>query len=91
MKTFFSGIIHDITLKHGTDKAFFVDIESGRMGAARNHKLWIPRSVCIIGDANENGWHEILIPQWFFNKNRVDYHRISEIQFGYNGKLIVQQ
>ena len=90
MKNYFNGIIHDITLKHGTEKAFYVDIDSGRMGAERNRKLWIPRSICIIGEANENGWHTVMIPQWFFDKNRVDYHRLSEIHFGVNGKLITQ-
>lgn len=90
MKNYFNGIIHDITLAHGTDKAFYVDIESGRMGAERNRKLWIPRSICVVGESNENGWHSIMIPQWFFDKNLVDYHRISEIQFGVGGKLITR-
>lgn len=87
-KLYFKGHIHDITLAHGTDKAFFVDVASGRMGTdARNSLLWIPRSVCKIGEANENGWHEILIPQWLFVKNRIDYHRVTDIQFGVEGKL----
>lgn len=90
MKTYFNGLVHDITLQHGTDKAFYVDIDDGRTTADRNKKLWIPRSICIIEAANENGWHHIMIPQWFFNKNRVDYHRILDITFGVNGKLITQ-
>lgn len=90
MKRYFLGKIHDITLEHGTDKAFYVSIESGRMGAARNKILWVPRSICVIGNANENGWHNIEIPMWFFDKNRIDYHRISEIIFGVDGKFITE-
>lgn len=88
-KMYFKGLVHDITLEHGTDKAFYVDVASGRMGTdARNGRFWIPRSVCKIGEANENGGHEILVPQWLFNKNRIDYHRVTDINFGVDGKLL---
>ena len=90
-KQYFSCLVHDITLDHGTDKAFYVDVDSGRMGTdARNSHFWIPRSVCKIGEANELGWHEILIPQWLFTKNRIDYHRVKDLTFGPKGKLLVE-
>lgn len=77
--TYLKGMIHDITLQHGTEKAFYVDIDSGRMGTERNKRMWIPRKLCVIGEANECGWHDIMIPNWLFIQNRVDYHRVIDI------------
>lgn len=78
---YYNGMIHDTTLLNGTDKAFYVDIDNGRWSAAGNKKLWIAKSICEIGKANELGWHKISIPRWLFAKNKIDYKRILDIDF----------
>ena len=91
MTRYFKGMIHSITLNHGTEKAFYVEVDDGRWAAGKNNKMfWIPRSVCIIEEANEEGWSEILIPEWVFTKSRIDYHRIPEIHFGIAGKGLIE-
>ena len=79
MKRYIKGRIHTITLGHGTEKAFYVDVDDGRWGAERNTHLWIPRSVCIIDAPNENGWSEISIPLWVFSRARIDVNRVGDI------------
>ena len=79
--TYLSGKIHTITLAHGTDKAFYVEIDDGRWTSDRNGYFWISRKLCEISEPNECGWCDILVPAWVFNKNRVDYHRVRDINW----------
>lgn len=82
MSVYFKGMIHSDTIKnHQTEKAFYVDIDDGRWGSRRNKHMWIPKSICKIGDPNEVGWCEILVPAWFFKKNRVEYQRVLDISW----------
>ena len=82
MATFFKGMVHIDTINnHSTEKAFYVSINDGRFSNNRYGMLWLPKSKCIVGQANEVGWCEILVPAWIFDKNRVDYHRVLEIQW----------
>ena len=90
MKTYFKGIIHKSVLENGTAKAFFVDYDDGRYSAARNGHIWIPRSLCITETPNELGYLKILIPQWFFKQNRIEYSRITNIVFGISGEGLVE-
>lgn len=77
--TYLKGMIHDITLAHGTEKAFYVDVDDGRWSSERNKHMWIPRKLCVIGEANECGWHDIMIPHWLFIKNKIDLGRLTDI------------
>lgn len=86
---YYKGLIHENTLKQGTKKAVCLDIDDGRWSSRRDKKFWLAKSVCIIGDRNECGWHEILIPYWLLRKNNIDYSRILDINFAHDGKLFV--
>ena len=81
MTTYLSGKIHTITLNHGTEKAFYIDIDDGRTRSDRNGHLWIARKLCKISEPNDCGWCDILVPAWLFDKNRVDYRRVIDIQW----------
>lgn len=84
-KAYYYGFIHKNDLENGTPKALCVSYQMDYTG--RNDRdLWIPRSICIIEEANNVGWHKIMIPCWFFSKNGKDYRRIMNITFGEPGR-----
>jgi hypothetical protein len=90
MTKYLLGMIHENTLKQGnSEKAFYVSVDDGRFLSDRNKHFWIPRSVCEIGNPNDVGWCEILVPLWIFDNKRVDYNRIVEINFGIAGKGLI--
>lgn len=89
MAKYLTGRVHvDTIKKHSTEKAFYVTIDDGRTGSERNGHLWLPKSKCEISDPNECGWCDILVPVWLFTNNRVDYHRVMEINWVAPGIVI---
>ena len=78
---YLSGKIHTITINHGTEKAFYVDIDDGRTNSDRNTHFWIAKKLCQISEPNDCGWCDILVPVWLFTNNRVDYHRVRDINW----------
>ena len=85
MKKYLKGRIHSDTLHNHTSasgKAFYVSIWDGRwVSHERENHVWLPLSQVEIGEPNECGWCEILVPLWLFTKNRINYDRIEEISW----------
>ena len=71
-----------------TEKAVALTVAGGYT-AANDHYEWFPKSQLIIGEPNEYGNAEVLIPYWLIKQksnNAVDFfHRLREIGT-YNGE-----
>lgn len=77
-----------------TDKAVAITIAGGAT-TANDTIEWFPKSQLIIGEPNEYGNAEILIPYWLMKQKRNNpfdlFNRMREIE-GYNGeKEIVER
>lgn len=68
----------------GTAKALCLQYAGG-YGTANDTSIWIPRSICIVEEANEYGNCRIYIPEWFFRSKGCSYDRIRDIDWGENG------
>lgn len=68
-----------------TDKAICVTV-SGGYTPIHDTKLWIPKSILKIGEANEYGNADVYLPVWFIakNGNYRTLERIVEIDFNAN-------
>lgn len=91
MKRYLNYVIYIDTLNNGTEKAFRLEIDDGRWSGGRNQQIWVPKSICVIGEFNDVGWCRILIPQWFFVKNRYDIHRVRGVQIPSGEPMFVER
>ena len=88
MKRYLIGKIHKDPVNGGTDKAFYLTISRGHWNNDPVAPImWVAKSLCKISEPNDVGWSTIKIPEWLFTKNRVDYHRIMEVNWGIDGTL----
>ena len=67
-----------------TAKAVAVTVAGGYT-CANDYHQWIPKSQIKVGEPNEYGNAEILIPVWLLRKKGIDFHRIREIN-GHSGE-----
>lgn len=89
MTKYLTGKIHSDTIRdHSTEKAFYVTIDDGRYKSDKNGVMWIPKSRCEVSEPNDIGWCDILVPVWLFTSNRIDYHRVLEINWCAPGVII---
>lgn len=79
MGTMVKGMIYKDIITRGTGKAFYVEVNTYGLGI-RCDRVWIPRSICKVGEPNDVGYCKIEIPTWFFKNARVDYNRVVDIQ-----------
>lgn len=91
MKKYFRGWITlplESHLPAVTDKAVAITIAGG-FTTANDTIEWFPKSQIIIGEPNEWGNAEILIPYWIMKKKRNNprdlFYRMREIE-AYNGE-----
>ena len=61
-----------------TEKAFALTYAGGTTTFNDDH-VWFPKSQVIIGEPNEVGNADILIPVWLFKAKGIDARRIREI------------
>ena len=87
MKNYVKLAIDEETFNNGTEKAFYLTVNSGRSSwqpAWEYEHIWIARSLCeIVSEPNEFGWFEILVPQWVFTSKRK--HPAEMMETHYNG------
>ena len=62
-----------------TDKAICLTVAGGYTCANDTYE-WFPKSQIIIGEANDVGNAEVLIPAWLFRSKGIDPYRIREIE-----------
>ena len=67
-----------------TEKAICLTIAGG-FTAANDTREWFPKSQILIGEPNEVGNAEILIPMWLLKRKGIDRRRIREVEI-YNGE-----
>ena len=91
MKRDLNSVIYVDTLNNGTEKAFRLELDDGRWSGNHNEQIWVPKSICIIGEANDVGWCSILIPQWFFSRNRYDIRRLRGVQIPNGGPMFIER
>lgn len=87
MKKYYRGWISTPIEKHVpavTEKAICFTIAGGYTTANDTHE-WFPKSQILIGEPNEVGNAEILIPMWLIKNKGIDRRRIREIEL-YNGE-----
>ncbi len=78
--TYIVAKIYKDHLSRGSEKAFFVEMDNGYWGSGhKRDRVYIPRRLCTISEANDVGWHDIRIPMWLFTKNRLDPNRCADI------------
>ena len=70
MKKYFKGTVGEFAGE--TEKAFALTNGNGAWGRQNATHEWFPKSRCIIGEPNENGWREILIPYWIMKQKCLD-------------------
>lgn len=60
-----------------TEKAIAVTVAGGYTTANDTH-AWLPKSKVLIGEPNEYGNAEVLIPAWLLREKRIEAGRIRE-------------
>ena len=73
-----------------TEKAVAITIYDGFAGRHDEHK-WLPKSQIMIGEPNECGWKEVLIPAWLINKNHIKINMVNEFNFENGADYIVER
>lgn len=66
MKKYMKAVVG--TFAGESDKAFALTNGHGAWGRQNATHDWFPKSQCIIGEANEYGWREILVPYWLMKQ-----------------------
>ena len=81
MKKYYKGWI-TLPMEHylpaTTDKAIALTV-SGGYSTANDTLAWFPKSQIIVGEANEVGNAEVLIPVWILKQKGIDPLRIREM------------
>ena len=62
-----------------TEKAICFTIAGGYTSSNDTYE-WFPKSQLLIGEPNDVGNAEILIPMWMIRNKGIDRHRIREIE-----------
>ena len=68
MKKYFEGSAGDFAGE--SEKAICLTRCDSAFGF-HDRRMWIPKSICIIGEPNEYGWRKLAIPVWFLRKNGI--------------------
>ena len=98
MKQYFKGYVClplEKFVPRVTEKAIAFTIAGGYTTA--NDKIeWFPKSQIIIGEPNDVGVAEILIPYWIIKQKTTSYpvdyfERIREIRTGSGEKIVVER
>ena len=63
-----------------TEKAYAITVFDGFAGRHDDVK-WLPKSQLEVGEPNECGWKEVLIPAWLINKNHIKINMVNEFNF----------
>lgn len=69
MKQYFKGTVG--TFAGESEKAFALTNGHGAWGRNNATHEWFPKSQCIIGEPNEYGWRDILIPCWLMKQKGI--------------------
>ncbi len=93
MKRYYRLAIHENTVKSHTSasgKAIHFTISNGYT-SANDTTEWFPLSQLIIGNPNECGWCEILIPLWILKQKNISYSRLRELEVWTGEEHIVER
>lgn len=81
MKKYYRGWI-TLPMEHylpaTTEKAIALTVDGGYT-KANDTIAWFPKSQIIVGEANEVGNAEVLIPAWLFRQKSINPSRIREL------------
>ena len=62
------------------EKAIAIPVDWGHWGANHMTVEWFPKSQIIIGEPNQYGNAEILIPMWLLRQKRIQGEQLSGIE-----------
>lgn len=79
MKQYFEGSVGNFA---GESEKAICLTRCGSAFGYHDSLMWIPKSICIIGEPNENGWRKLAVPVWFLRKNNLKELQFREINGG---------